>query len=149
LTEFHRAETELVAEVCAAGWSQTKTLRLIGLAASSWHYRRCPRPKVRSAVPHAQRRCEDWLTDEETASIIDKLNTAFTANNSVHQAYFEALDDGEPVASLKSWYRIAGKHLDACRPIRRTRRRRCTAMPQWSATAPMQVWSWGRVRCSV
>ncbi|MEZ5119874.1 MAG: hypothetical protein R2720_08205 [Candidatus Nanopelagicales bacterium] len=161
LAGFYEAEAELVTAIRAAGWSQTKALRLIGLAASSWHYRHHPRPAARCVVAHTARRCQAWLSDAETAAIIDRLTAAFTANKSVHQAYYEALDAGDPVASLKSWYRIARAYLDADRPLRPTRRRRCTAMPQWQATAAMQVWSWditmlpgpyvgvGRVRWSV
>ncbi len=126
----------------AAGWSQTKALRLIGLAASSWHYRRNPRPKTDRPVPHTARRCESWLSDPEIAAITSKLQDGFDAQDSVHQAYYQALDAGDPVASLKSWYRIAGTYLDACRPTRRTRKHRASGMPQWEATGPGQVWSW-------
>lgn len=139
---FYDAEASLIGAIRAVGWSQTKALKLIGLAASTWQYRRRPRPAVRCVVAHSARRCESWLTDSETAAIIEKLQAGFEAKKSVHQAYYEALDAGQPVASLKSWYRIARAYLDAERPLRRTRRRRCTAMPQWQAFAPMQVWSW-------
>lgn len=142
LGDFYDAEAELIAAMRAAGWSQTRALRLIGLAASSWHYRHRPRPAARCVVPHTARRCESWLTEAETAAITEKLQAGFVAKKSVHQAYYEALDAGEPVASLKSWYRVARAYLDAERPVRRTRKRRCTAMPQWQAFAPMQVWSW-------
>ncbi|MFZ1625702.1 MAG: DDE-type integrase/transposase/recombinase [Gammaproteobacteria bacterium] len=142
LADFYDLEAELVAAICAAGWSQTRALRLIGLAASSWHYRRSPRPGTGVVVAHTARRGETWLSEQETATIIDTLKTAFKAKTSVHQAYFEALDAGNPVASLKSWYRLAQSYLDAERPARRTRQHRCTAMPQWEATAAMQVWSW-------
>ncbi len=131
-----------MAAIRATGWSQTRALRLIGLAASTWHYRHRPRPAARCVVAHSARRCESWLTDAETAAITDKLQAAFQVKKSVHQAYYEALDAGDPVASLKSWYRIARAYLDADRPLRRTRKRRCTAMPQWEATGPGQVWSW-------
>ncbi|MBK6764358.1 MAG: IS3 family transposase [Micrococcales bacterium] len=142
LAGFYDAEAELVAAIRAAGWSQTRALKLIGLAASTWHYRHRPRPVSRCVVAHTERRCDTWLTEAETAAIIGKLNAAFEAKKSVYQAYYEALDAGQPVASLKSWYRIANTYLPACRPLRRTRKRRCTAMPQWEAFTPMQVWSW-------
>lgn len=142
LADFYDLEAELVAAMCAAGMSQTKALGVIGLAASSWHYRANPRPRAEVVVAHNARRATAWLSDAETAAIIDTLKTAFAANTSVHQAYYEALDAGNPVASLKSWYRIGRAHLDAQRPVRRTRNHRGTAMPQWQATSPMQVWSW-------
>lgn len=142
LADFYAAEDALVAAIRAAGWSQTKALKLIGLAASSWHYRQRPRPKSGCVVAHTARRCDSWLSPEETAEIIAKLAAAFAAGKSVHQGYFEALDAGQPVASLKSWYRIANTYLPAERPVRRTRTHRCTAMPQWEASAAMQVWSW-------
>lgn len=142
LAGFYDAEADLVAEMRAVGWSQRASLEVIGLSASTWHYRRCPRPKTGRPVPHAARRCDTWLTDAETARIVAKLTVAFAAGDSVHQAYFEALDAGDPVASLKSWYRVAQRHLDPRRPARRHRKHRATAMPQWTANAAMQVWSW-------
>jgi hypothetical protein len=142
LDRFYDAEAELIGQIRAAGWSQTKALRLIGLAASSWHYRNRPRPKTGCVVAHTERRCQGWLSDGETAAVIAALTVAFTAGKSVHQAYYEALDAGDPIASLKTWYRIARAHLDPERPLRRTRTHRCTAMPQWQASAPRQVWSW-------
>ncbi|MCU0278455.1 MAG: DDE-type integrase/transposase/recombinase [Candidatus Nanopelagicales bacterium] len=142
LADFYQQEAALVAAIRAAGWSQTKALKLIGLAASSWHYRQRPRPKSGCVVAHTARRCDSWLTEAETAAIIAELTGAFAAKKSVHQAYYEALDAGQPVASLKSWYRIANTYLNADRPVRRTRTHRCAAMPQWEAFAPMQVWSW-------
>ncbi len=142
LAAFYLAEERLVGALQTEGLSQTKALKLIGLAASTWHYRRHPRPKTASMVAHTQRRCDSWLTEQETAALIAKINEGFEAKKSVHQAYYEALDAGDPVASLKSWYRVARRHLDACRPIRRSRAHRRTAMPQWQADAPGQVWSW-------
>ena len=67
----------------------------------------------RCVVAHTERRCDTWLTEAETAAIIGKLNAAFEAKKSVYQAYYEALDAGQPVASLKSWYRIANTYLPA------------------------------------
>ena len=142
MAAFYDQEAELVEEMVAAGWSQTKVLGLIGLAPSTWHYRRKPRAKTSQPAAHTARRCQSWLTDPEIAEIIAKVQDAFDAEDSVHQAYYQALDAGDPVASLKSWYRIAATYLDACRPTRRTRRHRATAMPQWEATGARQVWSW-------
>lgn len=93
-------------------------------------------------MPHTARACSWRLTQDETEAILAQLTGAFAQGKMVFQAYYEALDAGNPVASLSSWYRIARAYLEAQRPTRRRSRKRSTAMPQWEATAPMQVWSW-------
>jgi transposase InsO family protein len=143
LAVFYAGEERLVDALRAAGWSQTKALRLLGIAASTWQYRRRPRPKVDSPKPHRARTATCWLTEVETAAITGLLMAAFDDRKSVYQAYHEALDAGTPVASLSSWYRVAAAYLDALRPVRRRRARRKSAgMPQWEADAVLQVWSW-------
>lgn len=71
------------------------------------------------------------------------LQTAFADQQSVYSAWYDALDAGDPIASQASWYRIARQPpLRQTRPARPARRRRATAMPQFEATRPNQVWSW-------
>lgn len=143
LGEFLAGEQALVGELIGLGWSQTKALRLLGIATSSWHRRTHARPAGPAPKPHTQRRADSWLTDPEIATITDLLMVAFDDRKSVHQGYYEALDAGCPVASLASWYRIARAYLDALRPARRRKTRRKSAgMPQWEATGVLQVWSW-------
>ncbi len=143
LAEFLAEEQVLVADLIAAGWSQTKALRLLGIATSSWHRRTHSQPARPAAKPHTQRRGDAWLTDPEIARITDLLMVAFDDRKSVYQGYHEALDAGCAVASLASWYRIARAYLDALRPARpRRTRRKSAGMPQWEATAVLQVWSW-------
>lgn len=132
----------MVADLIATGRSQTSVLKLLEIAASTWHRRRNPGPAVTAPVAHTARGGSHWLTDAEISAITADLMDAFDAEKSVYQAYFEAFDAGAPVASLKSWYRIAAAYLQPCRPVRRRRNHRCCAMPQWEATAPNQVWSW-------
>ncbi len=142
LASFYDLEEQLVAELGAAGWSQTKALKMIGLSSATWYYRHHPRAKATDPTPHTARTGCTWLTDQETLLIISELMAAFEAKKSVFQAYYEALDAARPVASLSSWHRLAAKYLDPLRPVRPRRNRRSSAMPQWDADAPMQVWSW-------
>jgi transposase InsO family protein len=135
-------EAALVAALVAAGLSQRGALALVGLSRGSWQARRRPRPRTADPVPHRQRRSAAWLSPVEVETITAKLGEAFAAGKSVYQAFHEAWDAADPVASLSSWYRVARAHADASRPVRRRARRRATAMPQWDATGPMQVWSW-------
>lgn len=139
---FRVLEQDLVADLRSAGLSQRKALALIGLSRGSWHARTTPAPAVVFPVPHTKRRAASWLSEAETAAIISMLAVAFAAGWSVWQAFYVALDRGSPVASISSWYRVARRHLDSDRPIRRTRNRGKSVMPQWDATAAMQVWSW-------
>ena len=71
-----------------------------------------------------------------------KLEAGFAQGWSVYHALYEALDAGDPVASLSSWHRIARTYLAAQRPVRRTRNHRSRAIPALVVDAPMQAWSW-------
>jgi transposase InsO family protein len=132
----------LVLALVAAGLSQRAALELAGMSRSTWHYRTRPRPRAADPVPHTARVAASWLTSAEQDLIVVKLRAAFTSGESVYQAFYDALDAGEPVASLSSWYRIARKQLAAQRPVRRTRKHRATAVPTLVADAPLQAWSW-------
>ena len=122
--------------------SQRAALRLVGLAASSWHYRHHPRPAVDAPVAQADRAYPSRLTDIETARIVALLEAGFAAGKSVYTSWFDALDAGDPVASQRTWYRIAHVWLEASRPVRRRKHRRASSMPQFDATGPNQVWCW-------
>lgn len=83
-----------------------------------------------------------WLTDTERDTITGKLKASFSQGVSVYQSFYEALDAGDPVASLSSWYRIARQRLEPARPTRRRARHRSSAIPTLLATTVLQVWSW-------
>lgn len=131
----------LVDALKAGGVSQRRALALAGMARSSWHYLTRPRPRAAHPVPHSQRRTSVWLCARERAAIETKLTAQFAAGRSVHHAFYTALDAGDPVASISSWYRIA-RDLEGQRPVRRRANHRSSAIPSLVATAPMQVWSW-------
>lgn len=135
-------EVALVRVLGTLGWSQRAALGLLGISRGSWHYRSHPRPGVVDPVPHGRRVSASWLDASEVTAIQGCLTAGFEAGKSVFQCFYEALDAGVPVASLSSWYRIARRLLAGQRPVRRRRTRRSTAMPQWEAAGPMQVWCW-------
>ena len=132
----------LVLALIAAGFSQRAALDLAGIARSTWHYRDHPRARVSEPVAHRQRRTQCWLSKDERDQITVKIQTAFAAGKSVYQAFYDALDAGDPVASLSTWYRIARAVDQTTRPIRRTRKHRATAMPTLLVDGPDQAWSW-------
>lgn len=132
----------LVTALVAAGLSQRRALDLTGMPRSSWHYLTHPRARPADPVPHTSRRAASWLSDAERAVITARLRAAFDAGLSVYQAFYDALDAGDPVASLSSWYRLARAQLQASRPTRRRAKHRSSAIPSLVATAPLQVWSW-------
>jgi transposase InsO family protein len=132
----------LVTALVAAGLSQRAALRLVGLSRSTWHYHSKPRPRATDPVPHTARRSSSWLCTVEQDTIVAKLRAAFAQGWSVYHAFYEALDAGDPVASLSSWHRIARTHLSAQRPVKPTRNHRSCAMPSLVVDAAMQAWSW-------
>lgn len=129
-------------QLVGLGWSQRRVLKLVGIAASTWHYRHRPRPAVPQPRRHKDRQYPNRITTAERDRILARLREGFAAQQSVYACWYDALDAGEPIASLKTWYRIAATHLAAQRPIRRTKQRRAAAMPQFEATAAGQVWCW-------
>jgi transposase InsO family protein len=131
----------LVTALRAAGLSQRRALGLAGMSRSSWHYRTRPRGRVADPVLHTRRRAASWLSGPERDAIVAKLGAAFAQGRSVYQGFYQALDAGDPVASLSSWYRIA-RQLEPQRPTRRRARHHSSAIPSLVAEAPLQVWSW-------
>lgn len=123
------------------GLARRRVLPLLGLAPSTWHYRNHPRPKVTDPVPQSQRAYACRLDLAEQEQILHRIKVAFGCGDSVFQAWYDALDAGDPVASMSTWYRLA-RRLEPQRPIRARRSRRATAMPQFEATRPNQVWCW-------
>ena len=142
LAWFHALEADLVAAVAQGGTSQRSALRLVGLSTSTWHYRTRPRPAVTQPVPHTGRVAAHWLTAGERDKVLAWITAAFAQGKSVYQGFYEALDAGDPVASLSTWHRLARAHLAAQRPVRRRRTHRASAIPQLCATGVLQVWSW-------
>ncbi|XSS49940.1 DDE-type integrase/transposase/recombinase [Propionibacteriaceae bacterium G1746] len=130
-----------MADLVRAGLSQRKALVMVGLSRSTWQYRHRPRPRAADPVPHAGRRYPNRLTADEQARVLELLRAAGQEGVSAYQAWYDALDAGEPVASLSSWYRIARAHQLRLVKVPR-KRRRSAAMPQFDATGPNQVWCW-------
>lgn len=96
-----------------------------------------------SFTPQATRAYPGRLSTDEAARITGLLQDGFAAGRSVYAAWYDALDAGDPIASQASWYRIARQPpLRALRPSKPPRKRRATAMPQFEANRPNQVWSW-------
>jgi transposase InsO family protein len=143
LQRFYQVEVDLMSALTGdGGWSQRAALDLLGLSRSTWYYRSSPRARTGTSVPHTARVAGHWLTQAERDAILVRLTAAFADGESVYQGFYEALDAGDPVASLSTWYRLAQAHLAAQRPVRRRRSHPARAIPQLCATRPVQVWSW-------
>lgn len=121
--------------------SLNKSLRLVGVAKSSWHYLHHPRPPKADPRPHDQRPTVAWLTEVEQDQIVEQLARADLVELSVGEAFAVVLDEGTYIASRSSWYRIAAAHK-----LSGDRRRLATHPPR---TVPERVayrvgdlWSW-------
>lgn len=112
------------------------------MARSTWHHRKNPRIPTADPVPQRERAYRSRLTTAEQEQIVRLVAAGFAAGRSVYASWFDALDAGNPIASLKSWYRIAHDRCEGQRPPRRRKKRRATSMPQFEATAVNQVWCW-------
>lgn len=123
------------------GFSLRSVLQTVGLSTSTWHYRHTPRARVAAPVAQSDRAYRSRLSSAEQEKILALLTEGFEAGQSVYECWMQALDGGDPIASQASWYRLA-RTLEAQRPVRPRKRRRAAAMPQFSATAPNEVWCW-------
>ncbi|VXA97466.1 DDE-type integrase/transposase/recombinase [Citricoccus sp. K5] len=140
-------ERDLVGELTdSGGLSERGALGLIGVARSTWHYRRHPRPGVPAPVPHADRGQPQSLTDAERALVAGRILAAWQAGESVDQAYATAWDEGVYAGSQRTWWRIAATLDQGQRPggpgTRCAAGDRDRPAPQLLATGPNQVWSW-------
>ena len=138
-------------ELKQVGFSQRRALGLVGLAASTWHYRNHPRVGVLEPLPQSQRAYPNRVTAAEQEQILALVKAGFARGRSVFASWFDALDAGDPIASQKTWYRLAHRYLDQQRPrrLRRRSRKQSAVMPQVHATGVNQVWCWDGLAVSI
>lgn len=99
-------------------------------------------------MPQAERVQPHALSEAETAQIVAWLGEERFANLSVQQVFWRVLDEGDYVASMRTWYRVAARHR-----LSGDRRRQSShppqTIPQLVATGPNQVWSWDITRVRI
>lgn len=108
----------------------------LAVSRATFYRRRQPsRPTTpRPAPPRA-------LSAEESANVLELLNSERFADKAPRQAYAELLDEGVYHCSPRTMYRI----LNANQQVRERRdqlRHPSYVKPELLATAPNQVWSW-------
>ncbi|MDN5745925.1 MAG: IS3 family transposase [Nocardioidaceae bacterium] len=138
------AESELIStlreEACL---SQNRTLELIGLSKSAFHYRSRPRPRTQAPVPQSQRRHPGSLSDAERSGVVSLLTAS---SLSVAETYYQHLDSGDYLASMSTFHRIArSEKIPMATTGPRRRAPRLVAerpAPQLRATGPGQVLCW-------
>jgi len=112
--------------------------------ASFYRHHRPPTAPAGPARPftaHRDRPQTSALSDDERGQILAVLVRPEYAALSVGQAFYRHWDTGQFIASRSSWYRVARDHGQTG-----DRRRQATAnpkkIPELTATAANQVWSW-------
>lgn len=137
-------ENELIASLKQAGFSQNKTLELIGLSKASFQYRAKPRPRVANPIPHRDRPHPAALTAVEDEKIVQLLRCSKV---SVAETFYRHLDGGDYIASMSSFHRRARREKIPMAATGRRRRRKAkdaapAPIPVLSATGPGQVVCW-------
>ena len=137
------AENELIAQLKASGFSQNKTLALLGLSKGSYQYRSKPRPRAVDPIPHRQRSHPAALSQAEEEQIVALLRGSSV---SVAETFYRHLDQGPYLASMSSFHRLARREKIPMAATG-TRRRRKSAtgsapVPVLSASGPGQVLCW-------
>jgi putative transposase len=103
---------------------------------------------VVNPVPQADRVQPQTLTVAEVLQIVSWLGEERFAGLSVQQVFYRVLDEGQYIASLRSWYRVAAAHQ-----LSGDRRRQSThpprVIPELVADGPNQVWSWDITRVTI
>lgn len=120
----------------------------MGYPKSSW-YRHRSAPSERAApIPQALRHQPHALTGAERAAVVALLSQPRSADLSVQKVFWQALEEGVYVASMRTWYRVA-----AAERLSGDRRRLSThppnAIPELEAAGPNQVWSWDITRIPI
>lgn len=121
--------------------SLNRSLRLVGVAKSSWHYLHHPRLAKAHPVAHDQRAAPAWLTGCEQDLIVWHLAREDLAHLSVGEAFAVVLDEGTYIASRSSWYRIAAAHK-LCGDRRRLASHPPRTVPEQVAYRVGDLWSW-------
>lgn len=123
----------------------SRACRLTGYPKASF-YRHCSPPARKpERIPQAERHQPAALTDDERQAVLEELGREEYADLSVCQAFYRAWDAGNYICSRSSWYRVAREHQ-----LTGDRRGQATAspkkIPELTASAPNQVWSWDITR---
>jgi putative transposase len=135
--------TEATEALVAVGLSVVRACDLAGYPrASFYRHHRTTRPaRTRPVVPQVDRHQPAALSDAERGDILAVLALPERADLSVGQVFYRHLDTGCYLGSRSTWYRVARDHGQTG-----DRRRQATArakkIPELTATAPNQVWSW-------
>lgn len=138
-------ENALVGELTAATGSQRKSLEMVGLSRSTWHYRSKPRPKVACPIPQKERAYESRISPADRDKIAEYIMGGWSQEVSVDHSFATAWDQGVMLASRRTWWRIAADVEDQLlRPKQCSRndQRAARHKPVLKATGPGQVWSW-------
>lgn len=125
--------------------SQRRSLAMIDLSRSTWHYRFHPRLRVPDPVSQRDRAYPSRIGVADRAAIGNEIVAGWLAGLSVDQSFASAWDDGVMLGSRRSWWRIAATIDDqSTRPICPTRSTNRTPRPApvLKATGPQQIWSW-------
>lgn len=123
--------------------SLRKALAAVNLSRSTWHYRHTPRTRVADPIGHRDRHQPHALNHTETDIIEEHILIAWTAGNSVDQAFATAWDHGIMVGSRRSWWRVAARLEQSLRPVKPHRTTTGPrTKPELLATGPNQIWSW-------
>lgn len=133
----------MVGELREDGFSLRAALDLVGVARSTWHYHLTGRESVADPIPQNQRRDPRALTAGELARIEELIEEQWAGGNSVMEAFAKAWNEGEYVASPRSWYRVAARLNQQLRPACPARKKRCKReAPVVKASGPDHVWVW-------
>ena len=95
-------QIDAVTDLIGGGLSLNKSLRLAGVAKSSWHYLHHPRRAVEDPVAHVHRATPAWLTAVEQEQIVEHLGREDLADLSPGEAFAVVLDEGTYIAPRSS-----------------------------------------------
>lgn len=131
-----------------AGVDTRAALRLAGYPKSSWYRHRATPPGRPAPILQSARYQPAALTEEERAQIRAHLSDEAHVKLSVQQVFYQVMDQGTYIASLRTWHRVA-----AAAALSGDRRRQAThpprTIPELVAHAPNQVWSWDITRIPI
>lgn len=113
----------------------------MGVSRATLYRRRKPPPVPPSEAAGARPRSHRALTGEESARVLDTLNSDRFADQAPAEVYATLLDEGDYLCSIRTMYRVLEEHGQV-RERRNQLRHPAYTRPELLATSPNQLWSW-------
>lgn len=142
---FRAVALALITELMAAGWSNARSCKTVGIHRETWRRHIRGNPPSELLIPHDERDYPNRVPQESRDAFIAVLNTPEYEDLSVLQAFMRMRDDGHYFFSLSTAQRtVRERGLNIDRRVQRAYGTGSSAQckPVLAAFGPNEIWSW-------